>query len=67
MTLDRPLHLHRGGDRVNGRREHDHEAVAEVLHLLAVTAGDCGAQQPEVHLAQLPEGDVTQAVKELGR
>ena len=68
QLLDRVVHPRRAGHRVDRTGgEHHHEAIAGVLHDLAVRRRDRGAQHREEVPAELVGRLVTQAALTLGR
>jgi hypothetical protein len=53
VLVHRPLDGHGGADCLDGRREHDHQAIAEVLHLSAAVVAQRGAQEVEMAPAEV--------------
>ncbi len=53
--LDRLLHRHRARERIRGAREHDHQPIAEVLHLTPIAPDDALAQSIQTGALHDPE------------
>ena len=66
QPLDAPLHRLGGGDGFDRRVEHDHQAVARALDLVAAMRGDGVAQHTVMRPAQLVGGVVTDGLAKSG-
>jgi hypothetical protein len=67
VALDGLLHCYGAGEGGRRQRKHDHEPVAEVLHLGAAVGGNRGPQQLEMLVAQRFRLGHRQARRLLGR